>query len=191
MEDLFRQIMVDGSKDKRMRFHDFVEFLETGKVVPVEVVEGNLLENSSSTSPKPELVSTITSLNYNSSMSNLLAANKQFQDSSTSGGASTTNARVDRALRSGSAGLETQAPPFPPSETEEQGSPQGSPKVELGDTLPRPKTLKPTVSMELIPKGYHKMTVPTDSENKVVKPLWKKREVVKQERKYIVTLSLC
>ena len=192
MEDLFKQIMVDGSKDKRMRFHDFLEFLETGKVVPVEVVDTNLIENSSSSSAAcgdNELPPTISSVNYNSSMSNLLAANNKFNDST----ARSTNAKVDRALQISSGpptAVDHDAPPFPPSEAD-SNSPKGSPTsnhtpqqviVELSDTMP--KTLKPTESMEIIPKGYHKMTVPTDAEDKIVKPLWKKREVMKQERKY-------
>lgn len=220
MEELFHQIMVDGSKDKRMRFHDFIEFLETGKVVPVEVIQSNLIENTNNgengSSSIPLLgnanTATITSLNYNSSMSNLLAANNKFSgknnDNAGGGGIprilSSTNARVDNAI----AGMHGQeAPPFPPSESDNTSSPSSkanghnstnSPIVDLADTLPNgSKTLKPTMSTELIPLGYHKMTVPVDNNtNKVVKPLWKKREVNKQERKLhtrvpVHALALC
>lgn len=158
LEDLFVQIMDSGSKDKRMKFREFIEFLETGKVAQVEVITPGI-ENGNG----DPTTSTIKSLSYSNSMTGFPVHERQRNES-----------------EEGQAG--TKAPPLPPSDTPVSSTRNEVAVVDGGESPDSPNpSLARTTSTELVRKGSHKMTIPAD-ENGAVKPLWKKREVMKQER---------
>jgi len=206
-----------------MKFYDFVEFLETGKVAPVEVVTEQLeLTNNSDEGSVSTLhvTNTITPLQYNNSVSRLVGAASSSHTNSDSNTNTNSNEdteserQQDRQNRQTVDGYSISSggnnnnvggvPPVPPSaspECEYEYDPsQTQPIITEAPEDIEPDTNTNTNSNTISPlpgdpavTGLHIVSYsggPGPDGNSMVgprspvpiKPLWKKREVVRQER---------
>jgi hypothetical protein len=167
-----------------MKFYEFIEFLQTGKVAPIEVLQSNLLENQENALNANQISSIDDETNikakilHSKSLNNLQTSNNIINDNIN------TNER----------------PPVPPSHnTNIQRKQMGSNDSMLtpgysASNLINENIIRNNVEMNtmnaLVPsKGLHIVSIsagesPSSQSTALggVKALWKKREVTKQER---------
>ena len=197
-----------------MNFYEFVEFLETGKVAPVEIVsfdDNNNTQQDNNTnvpqtySDQPVVKDTISPLNYSASLSNLTSGGGSSTNIHNNNKKNPTNLKVDiqgnPVTTGGNNSTGVSLPPFPPSPAPEADIISNETATGLlNKTTTQDDTDdENTRRMNKIKDGYHEgAIVPSKglhlismsagdefSENAATtatKPLWKKREVVRQER---------